>query len=280
MFNLSKRQKFVIATVILLAGIILIRLSPGLFIPWRSRVIVFSALSIIIAIWALYDSDFSGIEWFTLPVLPAGFGIGSALVFPLLPARLDSFLTLTLSPDTSLLFALLIKLLFLLLFITAYYASLLTENIFNVAAVRSIQLLRVAHSIGFLLTVATALFFYIVISSLHLSSFLNFLATFLISFPLGLQAIWSINIEPKISADLGSYALVIGLVIGEIAWVLSFWPVSVSIFALFLTAIFYEVVGIIQYELGEKLNPKIANEFILVGVVVFLLTIFVTQWGS
>lgn len=280
LYIFSKRQKFVLATIILLVGIILIRVAPGVFLAWRSRVIGYTLLSVLTSIWALYDQDFSGIEWLTLPILPAFLAIGSALVYPLLPDRLESLLWLNLSPDTSLLFGLLVRMIFFLVFIITYYAALLTSNIFNVAAVRSIQLLRVAHSIGFLLTVANALFFYIVISSLHLPSMLIFIAVFAISLPLSFQAIWNVNLEPKIGENVRNYSLLVGLVLGEIAWALSFWPVTVSIFALFLTAIFYELVGIIQYQLGERLNPRIANEFIIVAVVVFLLTLFVTQWGA
>lgn len=277
---MTKRQKFFIATFILLIGVIIIRLGLGQFLPWRGRVVIFTISSILISLWALHDEDFKGIEWFTLPILPTSLAIGSILVYPLLPTRLENLLWITLSPDTSLIFGFLVRMLFLILFSVSYYASLLTGNIYNVAAVRSIQLLRVAHSIGFLLTVMSGLFFFLVISSLHLNSSINFILISLISFFLSIQAIWSINLEPKIGENVRNFSLLVALVIGEISWILSFWPLTVSMFALFLTAIFYELVGIIQYEMGEKLNPKIANEFIVVAIAVFLLTILVTEWGG
>lgn len=279
-FDLTKRQKFVLVTLILVAGVLLIRLSPGLLLAWRGRVIIFSIVSLAVSLWALYDQDFSGVEWLTLPVLPSFFATSAALLYPLLPSRLESFLWITLSPDTSLLFGLLVKLVFFCLFIVGFYATLLTNNIFNVAAVRSIQLLRVAHSVGFLLTVATALFFYIVIASLHLNSFLVLISVFAITLPLSLQGLWNINLESTLTPAVRTGAILTSLIIAEIAWVLSFWPVSVSLFGLFLTAIFYELVGIIQYQLGEKLSPRVIQEFVFVAVAVFFLTVFVTQWGA
>lgn len=279
-FSLSKRQKFVIATLILFAGIILIRVGLGEFLPWRFRAALFAVLTFIVSTFAIYDEDYKGVEWFMLPILPSFFAISSALIFPLLPARLDYFLGIALRPDTSLIMSLFLKLVFLAIFLTGYYASLLTSNIFNVAAVRGIQLLRVAHSIGFLVTVTTSLFFYIVISSFHLSSFVNFVAIFLVTFPLALFAMWSVNLEPKIGESVRNFSILIALVLAQVAWILSFWPVGVSIFALFLAAMFYELVGIVQYHLGEKLNSKIANEFIIVAIAVFLLTIFTTVWGA
>lgn len=278
--SLSKRQKFLLATLVLFAGIILIRMGLGEFLSWRIRVGVFSILTFLVTTFALHDEDYDGIEWMMLPILPSFFVISCALIFPLLPDRSDFFLGISLLPDSSLLMSLFLKLVFLAIFVTGYYASLLTSNILNVAAVRGIQLLRVAHSIGFLVTVTTALFFYIVISSFHLSSFLNFVVIFLVTFPLALASMWSVNLEPKIGEQVRNFSLLIAFILAQVAWVMSFWPVGVSIFALFLAAMFYELVGIVQYHLGEKLNSRIANEFIIVAISVFLLTIFTTVWGA
>ncbi len=277
---LSKRQRFVIATGLLAVGIILIRLAFGQYLQWRIRVPLFALLATIATIWAIRDEDFNGIEWLTLPILPTLFAIGAALVNPLLPSRIDSILWLSLSTDSSFLLATLVKMFFLVIFIVGYYASLLTANIFNVAAERSIQLLRVAHSIGFLVSVATGLLFYIVIASFHLESHINFLFVFAVTLLLTFQAVWSVNLEEKITSEVRNFSLIIALVVAEVAFILSFWPVGVSVFALFLTAIFYELVGIVQYHLGEKLNRRVANEFVIVAVVVFVLTLLTTSWSG
>lgn len=270
---MSKRQRFVIATLVILAGIILSRLGLGQFIQWRFRVGIFFMTSVFVSIWAIRDEDFNGVEWLTLPILPALFSLGSLLVLPLLPLSFGE-------GDSGLLLATLLRLVFLAMAVVGYYASLLTSNIYNVAAVRTIQLLRVAHSIGFLVTVASALLLFIVIGSFHLPSLLNFILVFALCLPLSFQAVWSINLEEKISATTKYLSLVCAVILAQIAWVLSFWPISVSIFALFLTAIFYELVGIIQFHLGEKLNRRIVNEFLIVAIVIFLLTVFTASWGA
>lgn len=278
--TLSKRQKFVIAAVLQLVGIIIIRAVLGDAVSWRLRLGVYALISLVVTTLALKDEDYNGIEWLMLPILPSFFAVSSALVFPLMPDTLESLFGFVLRPDTSLILTLFLKMVFLSMFVVGYYAALLTSNIFNVAAVRSIQLLRVAHSIGFLMTVTSALFFYIGIVSFHQSAFVNFGIVFGVTLPLSLQSVWSINLEKKIGEQVRNYTLLIGIVLAEVAWILSFWPIGVSIFALFLTAIFYELVGIVQYHLGEKLNSRIANEFIVVAVAVFLLTVITTVWGA
>lgn len=277
---MSKRKKFVVATFILLAGIILSRAGLGQFLQWRFRVVIYSIISVLATLWALRDEDFSGVEWLTLPILPASFAISSVLVFPLLPAGFDTILTLPVTTDTSTLLSTGVKLVFLALFVVGYYASVLTVNIYNVAAIRTIQLLRVAHSIGFLVTVASALLFYIVLFSFHLTGFLNFFLVMLFSGPLIFQAVWSTTLEEKVGERTRNYSLIATIVLGEMAWALSFWPIGISIVALFLTAIFYEMVGIIQYHVDERLNRRVANEFVFVVLFVFLITIFTAQWGS
>jgi hypothetical protein len=271
---MSKRQKFVSATLVLLAGIILSRAGLGQFLQWRFRVLIFALAAVVASIWAIKDEDFGGIEWITLPILPTFFAVGSLLAFPLLPVAIGD------RGDSSLLLATALQGVFLAVFAVGFYASLLTINIYNVAAIRTIQLLRVAHSIGFLVTVGSCLLLFIVISSFHLGSFANFILVFLISLPLSFQAIWSINLEEEISRQTRNFSLVTAMILAEVAWTLSFWPVSVSIFALFLTAIFYELAGTIQFHLGEKLNPRIVQEFVLVAVIVFFLTFLTTQWGA
>lgn len=275
--DLTKRQKFVIATLVLALGIVLSRLGMGVWLSWRFRVLLFAIFSGLVTLWAIHDEDFSGVEWLTLPILPIFFAVAALLTVPLLPVRIE--IGASSNSDTALILGQLIMLVFLGIFIIGYYASLLMANIFNVAAIRSIQLLRVAHSVGFLLTVLTALFFFLVIASLHLPSFLIFLTVGIVSFGLSFQSVWSVNIRPRLGREEVIYPAVAGLILGQIAWVLAFWPVGISVAALFLTAIFYELLGIIQYELGEKLNARLANEFIVVAVVVFLLTVLTTRWG-
>lgn len=239
---------------------------------------IFGLITYGATIFSLHDEDFSGIEWAVLPILPVFFAVSSVLLFPLLPPGVYNVFGWTLSPDTAVLLALFLRIAFLALFAVGYYAALLTSNIFNIAAIRSIQLLRVAHSIGFLVAVATALFFFIVIASLHLTWWLIFFIVFAVSLPLAFSCVWSVNLGSRMGEKERNLSLIIAFVIAQIALILSFWPVGVSIFALFLTAIFYELVGIVQYHVGERLNRQLISEFVLVAAAVFILTILTTSW--
>ncbi len=274
---MSKRQKFIITTALLALGILLIRYP---YLQWRWRVLSFSILSGGLSLWALYDQDFSGIEWLTLLILPVMFASGMALVFPLLPNGLDTFLVWPISTDSGLLLSLGLKITFILLFTVGYYAILLTHNIYNVAAIRTIQLLRAAHSVGFMMILFTVLALTLVISSVHLSSFLNFLLVFAVSTPLILSALWSVNLEERIGKRLVFLIACLSLCLAQIAWAISFWPISASLFALSLTATFYALVGMGQYYLSEKLTAAAVREFLTVSVVVFILILLTTSWAG
>lgn len=269
---MSKRQRFVIATLVLLLGIVLSRTGLGVFLQWRYRVLLFAAVAGAASILAIRDEDFSGIEWLTLPILPSFFAISSLLVFPLLPSAIGD------GGDTSLFFAYALKILYLALFAIGYYATLLTANIYNVAAVRTIQLLRVAHSIGFLMATFSALLFYLCLGSLHLSAYLNLGLVMLLTAPLAFATNWSVGLEPRLEKRTVIYSLISALILGQIAWVLSFWPISLSLFAIFLAAIFYELTGIVQFLFGERLDKRLINESVLVAAGILILLIFTTSW--
>lgn len=273
--QLSKRQKFAISTIVLILGILAIRLP---FLQWRFRVITLGLISFIMSMWAIRDRDFSGIEWITLLALPTLFSLGTALIFPLLPAGFDSIYVWPISYDTGLILALGLKIVFLSLFAVGYYAILLTMNIYNVAAIRTIQLLRAAHSVGFVMALFTALSLYLVVASLRLSSFTNFVLITLVSLILVFPTLWSVNLEEGISPKVRDLSVFIGVSIGEIAWALSFWPLPSSVFALFLTALFYILVGISQYFLSERLFGTTVKEFTIVASIVFLLIVVTTSW--
>ncbi len=274
---MSKRQKFVIATLILTLGIVLIRYP---MFQWRYRVLVYLVIDWALSLWALHDRDFGGVEWVTLLILPTMFSLGGALVFPLLPRSFDSFLIWNISPDSGLLLGLGIRMAFLLLFAVGYYAVLLTRNIYNVAAIRTIQLLRAAHSVGFMMVLLTALSLFLVTASFHLSSFWNFCFIFIISLPLALSALWSINLEEGINRQLRLMTVFMALAVAEVGWIMSFWPVSVSLYALVLTTVFYTLVGMGQYYLSERLFGNTSREFVAVLVIIFILMIFTTSWSG
>ena len=272
---MSKRRKFIIATIVLTLGIVAIRYP---FLLWRYRVALYALMAGVLSFWSLLDPDLKGIKRLTITSQPVFFAISAAMVFPLLPPLFENFLIWPISYDTGLIMAFGLRLLYLGIFAVGYYASLLCGNIFNVASIRTIQLLRAAHSVGFILTLSSALLLYLIIASFHLSSFFNIFLIFAITFPLVLSNLWAVNLTETIGKRHIILSLFIALAISQVAWAISFWPLTVTVFALFLTAVFYVLVGLTQYYLSEKLFAGIVREFIIVSIIIFLLVIINASW--
>ena len=132
--GISKRQRFVWATLFLTFMLVLTQIVPS---DYRYLcVVALSFCAFILSALTLHE-DLKGIEWFTLLVLPTLYSAAVALFYFLLPVR-----WLTRIPIAA-------------LYAFGFYALLLTENIYNVAANRTIALLRAAHSVGFLMTFVT-----------------------------------------------------------------------------------------------------------------------------
>lgn len=258
-FALTKREKFALIIAILTFGLLTVQLTTPTFrYPLTVGLV---GLTYILSAWGLRE-DLGGIEWLTLFILPTMYALAVPLFYFLLPVR-----WLTRLP-TAILFAL------------GMYAILLVENIYNVAAVRAIQLLRAAHSVGLLLTLLTTFLLFAIIFSLHLPSYWNLLLVFVVSFPLSLQSLWAMKLEPKISQEIFLYSFVISFILGQLSFVFSFWPIQTIIEALFLTTVFYTLAGMVQQHLVERLFRRSIIEFIAVSVIVSILVLLTTRWGG
>lgn len=257
--NLSKREKFGLAVGFLTLIFLLIQLASS---SWRYPLVGFLLfLTYFFCAWG-FEEDLNGIEWLMLFILPVSFVASLSLFYFLLPQR---FLT---------------RLPVAIIFALGVYAILLVENIYNVAGERTIQLLRAAHSVGLLLTLFTNFLFLALVFALHLPFYGNTLLVFLISFPLILQAIWSMRLEEKITRELWVFTLILSLAISELALVFSFWPIPTIIEALFLTTVFYSLVSLVQQHFVERLFKRTLWEFISVSVIVFVFVIFTARWGG
>lgn len=256
-FTLSKRQQFVIVTAVLTTGFFLTQLVT---IEWRyPMVIVLAVLTYVGSAWALRE-DLTGVEWATLLLLPTLFTAAVSLFYFLLPMR-----WLTRVPVA-------------LLYAVGTYALLLTENIYNVAANRSIALLRAAHSVGFLLTLVTYFLLLSTIIAFQLPIGTNSMLIALVSFLLAVQSLWVIELESSISRRVWSISLVIAVIFFELSWVFSFWPVKPILLVLFLTTCFYGSVGIAQQYLAIKLYRRTVIEFYSVVMLVLIIVLFGTHW--
>lgn len=256
---MSKRKRFVLVSLLLTLGLLGVQ-----FVRVEHRysaIILLSGLSYLFSAWALSE-DLKGIEWLTVLTLPFLFPLSVGLFYFLLPGNLVA------------------RLLILAVFSVGIYALLLTANIFSVAAIRTIALLRAAHAVGFLLTLVTGFFLFDTIWSFRLPFSLNSALVFVSSFPLFLQSLWSHVLDER-RVDRRTFLFSLGLAVGlaEIALALSFWPVTVPVASLFLVAMVYVGLGISQYHFSERLFRRTLYEYVGVGVIVLLTTFFVTTWG-
>lgn len=255
---LSKRQQFVIVVFILGAGLIATQLVS---IDERNIMVVGLASFALIATLVVLREDLKGIEFLTLPILPVMFTIAVSYSYFLLPVR-----WLTRVPTV-------------VFYSVIMYAALLTENIYNVAAHRSIQLLRAAQTVGLLITLIALFLLFNTIFSFHLNMYLNAALVFVVSFPLLLQSLWSVVLEEKLTSKTVIPALVLSILFAEISFILSLWPINTTIWALFLTTISYSIISILQQRLLERLFPNTLREYLRVIVITFILALITTHWG-
>lgn len=258
LFQLDKRERFAIVVFILTIGIFLSQLILSDIRFYL--VIVLCALSYVLTRWALRE-DIKKIEWLTLFILPVFFTGFVSFFYFLLPERMISRVL------TSVAFA------------VGMYAILLVENIYNVAAERSIQLLRAAHSVGFLLSLIVLYLGATIIYSLRFPFYINFIIFFSVSFILAIQFLWSTRLESSISNTIILYSFITGMGVGELALVLSIWPIQPASFSLLLSSGFYGIAGLSQLYLVDRLFKPNIREYIMVFLFVVVLCYFTTNWG-
>lgn len=257
--SITKRQKFILTALLLSTGLLAIELAN---LSWRYQAIGFLAvMTYFLSAWSLIEG-LDGVERFTVLVLPTLFTASVGLFYFLISA---SWLT---------------RLPVIILYGLGIYVLLLTENIFSVAAIRTIQLLRSAHAVGFLLTIVTAFFLYDTVLAFRLNCWWNFLLITAVSLPLLIQGLWYVNLEKKITKKVWFYSLGLSLVLGEMVLALSFWPVTVAVGSLGLTTVLYVVLGLGQHQLSERLFKKTVSEYVGVGMVVLVVLILTTKWGG
>ena len=257
--KIEKRQKFLLSAFLLSAGLLLVQLTN---LSWRYEAIFFlSVLTYLLSAWSLIEG-LNGVEWLTVLVLPLLFTTGVGLFYFLVPSG-----WLTRVPV-------------IILYGVGIYVLLLIENIFSVAAIRTIQLLRSAQAVGFLMTLVTSFFIYNTILSFRAGPWFNSILIFVFSLPLVLQGLWCINLEEKLTPRLWLFTLVLALVQAEVSLAFSFWPVSVAVGSLAPATALYLSLGLAQHHLSQRLFSKTINEYLSVGVVVFLVIFLTTHWGG
>ncbi|KKR50357.1 MAG: hypothetical protein UU14_C0012G0018 [Candidatus Roizmanbacteria bacterium GW2011_GWB1_40_7] len=255
--TLSKRKEFVLITVVLTGGLVAAQLIAESTRYWTLLFLTVSTY----AISALgLREQMKGIKWVTLLALPTLFTAAVGLFYFLLPVR-----WLTRLPVAT-------------LYAVGIYAILLVENIYSVAVNRSIQLLRVAHAVGFLVTLVTIFLLLNTLYSLRLESYINIGLVALITMPLVLQSLWSIKLDETIDRTVLIYSIFVALLLSEVGYMISFWPLKPIIISIFLTTISYALIGICQHYFAKRLFKQNIIEYVQVVAIVTVLILITTRY--
>lgn len=244
----TKRRKFLLVSVLLSIGLLIVQRLP---VESRYSAIAFFAVaSYLLTAWSLFK-DLQGVNWIVNLILPTMYPVSVALFYFLLP---QAAATRTIVVG---------------LFGVSMYGLLLTSNIFAVASIRTIQLLRAARAVGFLLSILTSAFLFHVIFSLRVAWWMVGLLVFVVSLPLLWQGTWSYVVSNTIKREF-YYAMAGSLVMAEMAVALSFWLISVPLASVVLAMGMYVSLGLFQHDLEGRLFNRTIQEYLGFAGIVFV----------
>lgn len=256
---MTKRRKIVLASIFA-AGLALLTTIANLE-PGALEVVGVMALVYLACVWALQPIK-SGLEYWTLLALPILLTAGVVLTIqtPNLPIPWKYFLP----PGYG----------------AALYVTLLAENIFNVSGERHVPLLRAARTVGYLMTLGVVFLVSSLLFTRHLPGYFNFLIMFLVGGAAVGQALWQVLLNKTNRRKLVLASLVSAISTGEIALVISFWPVAPLAAGLAITTLVYVLIGLIQHDWQENLTRRAIMEYLFVSVGVFLALLISTSWSG
>lgn len=254
---INKRRKIVITSIVLTIGLLSTQVIN--FNLRFQSIAVLAVLTYIFSLWSLWEG-INKVKALVLMILPVAFTLAVSSFYFLLPIR-----WLTRLP---------VALFYGLLF----YLLLLSQNVFNVASIRTIPLYRAASTAVFLFTLLSAFFIFNVLYSLNLLFVLNGIIVGVISFLLILQVLWSIEMQERIHTAIIIQSFVLSVGLCELALIFSFWPVQSTIWALLMSSALYIVVGLSTQVLRERVNKRMIWEYLGIGMAVLVVVFFITSW--
>ena len=258
-FEITKRQKFILMSFFLT---IFMLTTQTVTEQVRYEIMAFMVIAtLFLSVFSLWG-ELVGVKYFLLLLLPVYFVAGASLFYFLLPVR-----WLTRVP-------------YAVLFGVSVYLLMLTANIYNVAAIRTIGLLRAANAVGLLFSLISTFFLSNVLFSLHLPFYLVVPGVIAIVMPIYTVGLWSYELEDFITRRVFVYGVIFAVVTAQIALVLSFWPIVPINGALAMATVMYVLLGLAQLKFGDKLRRRAVYEHLLVAFVVFTVIVLTTRWGG
>lgn len=255
-FLTSKRQKFVLSVLILSVGLFIAEYVVG-----RFGVILVLMLSFLTS-FLLYLSLREDLKENFTPqvlILPFFYTLALGLFYLLVPARLLTRFAMT------------------FLYALGLYSLFLSENIFTVSAIRTIQLLSGARTISLVLTMLSYFFISNVVFSFHTNIFITLGLVALYTFPIVLHSVWTYAQEKSLFSQV-FWVLTITICLIEVAAFLWFSQGSPTVLALFLTAIFYVILGLTHAWFERRLFRGVILEYFWVTIISFIFLTFFSSW--
>lgn len=256
-FLTSKRQKFILSVIILSLG-----LFSSEYILGKSAISIVFVLSLLTSFFLFIGlrNDLEGnfnIQVFILPFL---YSLSIGLFYLLVPARLITRIGIT------------------SLYALGLYSLFLSQNIFTVSAIRTIALLSGARTISLILTLLSFFFLSNVVFSFHINVFITLLLIFVYSFLFVLQSIWVYTLDRNPLSQI-FWVLSLTVCLVEVAFFLWFRPSSPTVLALFLSAIFYVLIGLTQAWFEKRLFRGVILEYFWLTTIAFIFLVLFTNFG-
>lgn len=254
---MRRREKSVLTSTILSIAFLLMQYVP---LEWRPlALIVFAVFTYVLVGWTLFK-NLDGIEWLTVVPMPALYALTVSAFYFLLP---DGWL---------------IQFAILGLFGLGMYALLLAGNIFTIAKVRTIQLLRAAQAVLFFFCLIAALLAYNTLFSLGLLFIWNGLISGALAVLLSFSFYWSIRLEKRLSGEVLALTARTGVLLAGAAMVLSFFPGNLWPTSLLLMTCLYVLLGMGQSTLEQRLFTNTMREYVGVLVAVLVMYFVMLPW--
>lgn len=256
--NLNKRQKFVIAVLVLSAGVYWSEHFTGMRLLIASLSLAFATVVMLLVI---LRKDIRGTFFGPILILPFFYTLAFPFFYALVPERLLS------------------RLIIAIIYAFGLYSLFLTQNIFAVSGIRTINLLRSARIVAFVITLLVFYFLVNFIFSLRLPVLLTPLAIFPLSFFMNIQSLWTYTLDTSQVKAIAIFSFIISICVLQLSYVLVLWPVNASVYSLFLTGIFYMYSGLCHAWLERRLFKGILWEYVWVGFISVLFLVIFSKWG-
>lgn len=257
--KLAKREELVISSLLLTLLMLVFYIIPTgpLKFGFLFILLVFSILTTLL----VGREGLQKAEYYLLPILPVEYTLSAALFYNIIPER---WLT---------------RLAFIFTYGFLMYSLFLIINIFNAAKLKNIQLLKVARTIYFFVSSFTFFLFSYVVLSFHLYNIISSTLIGVFVFLSSLTFVWSFSLKEKLSKSELVFCFFIAILVFELCLVITFWPLNIYLISLFLTSIYYSLIGIIDNILSFKVRGWSLKEYLAINIFIFILCFLAVNFG-